>query len=278
MSMSLFVSTRTANGAAIAVALSLGFVGETAQTAAQEIPTLPTTEQMRWWDDRMGRTTLMAFFDGPADGTCFNLAGVLTRRDDRVELLYPRVIASAIRHGSRYVPGILLFEDERCRLRVHFTQEVPDGDGWIALPPQRSPGMVSFGAILTNEEGQELPRIPGLHIIPGTHGKQTRMTFGLIESDEGNGLVSRTVLLPKSPQASCPHWTALFTIVPAGATLAFQNARAELPFSATREASPEGQSVSFIFGTATCRLTIKVEKEVLNDGAWTRLNPEPIEK
>jgi hypothetical protein len=274
--MSFLVSRRTTSGAAIAVALlSLGFAREVGQTTAtaQQIPTLPTAEAMRWWDDRMGRTTLMAFFDGPEHGICFNLAGVLTRRDDRVELLYPRVVASAIEHGPRHVPGILLLEDERCRLRVHFTQEIRDGDGWIALPPQRSSGTVSFSAILTNAEGQELPRIPGLHIIPGTRGRGTRMTFGLIDSDEGNGLVSRTVLLPNS-QGSCPHWTALFSIVPAGAMLVFQNARAELPFSTTREASREGQSVSFVLGTATCRLTIKMEKEVLNDGVWMLVNPE----
>jgi hypothetical protein len=262
---------------AIAVALlSPAFVTEARQStaAAQQILTLPTAKEMRRWDDRMGRTTLMAFFDGPADGICFNLAGALTRRDDRVELLYPRVVASAIKHGSRNVPGTLVFEDERCRLRVHFTQEILDSDRWVALAPQGWPGTVSFSQILTNAEGQELPRIPGLHIIPGTRGRGTRMTFGLIESDEGNGLVSRIVLLPESPQASCPHWTALFTIVPAGAMLVFQDTRAALPFSTTRQASREAQSVSFIFGAATCRLTIKVEKEVLNDGAWTRLNPE----
>jgi hypothetical protein len=260
--------TRIVFGAAAAVALlSLQFTTDAVHpaAAADKIPRMPPAEEMRWWDERVGRTTLIAFFQGPPDRHCSNLAGVLTRQDDRVELLYPRVVAPIVWHGSRHAAGELLFEDERCHIRVRFTQEVPDGDGWVALAPRRWPERFSFG---------ELLRGPGLHVIPSAHGKDMRTTFGLIESDEGNGLVSRVVLLPKNPQSACPDWTGLFTIVPAGAMLVFQNTRDQLPFATSRHASPEDRSVSIVLAMATCRLTIKIEKDVMKDDEWTRLDPQ----
>jgi hypothetical protein len=220
---------------------------------------------MLWWDDRIRRTTLIAFFQGPPDGYCSTLAGVLTRQGDRIELLYPRVVAPTVLHGSRSAAGELLFEDERCRIRVNFSQEMADGDRWVALAPLRPSGSFSFG---------DLPRAPGLHIVPSAHGNDMRTTFGLNESDEGNGLVSRVVLLPKNPQSACPDWTGLFTIVPAGAMLVFQNTRDQLPFVTSNHALSEDRSMSFNLTTATCRLTIKIEKDVLRDDEWTRLDPQ----
>jgi len=262
--------TRIVFSAAVAVtflSLELAIEALRPAAAADRIPRMPPAEEMRWWDERIGRTTLIAFFQGPAERHCSNLAGVLTRQGDRVELLYPRVVAPTVWHGSRDTAGELLFEDERCHIRVHFTQEIPDNDRWVTLAPQRRSGSFSFG-------GQELSRVPGLHVIPSAHGKDMRMTFGLNESDEGNGLASRAVLLPKNPQASCPDWTGLFTIVPAGAMLVFQNARDQLPFATSSQASPEDRSVSFVLATATCRLTIKIEKDVMRDDEWTRLDPQ----
>ncbi|HZO47587.1 MAG TPA: hypothetical protein VFB68_16945 [Xanthobacteraceae bacterium] len=262
--------TRIVFSAAVAVALlSLEFTTDAFRpaAAADKIPRMPPAEEMRWWDERIGRTTLMAFFQGPPDRHCSTLAGVLTRQGDRVELLYPRVVAPTVWHGSRDTAGELLFEDERCHIRVHFTQEIPDGDRWVALAPQRRSGSFSFG-------GQELPRVPGLHVIPSAHGNDMRMTLGLIESDEGNGLVSRVVLLPKSPQGACPDWTGLFTIVPAGVMLVFQSTRDQLPFATSSHALPADRSVSFVLATAACRLTIKIEKDVMKDDEWTRPDPQ----
>jgi hypothetical protein len=261
-------SARIAIGAAVALALlSLEFTtGAIHPTAAAErIPRPSPVESMRWWDDRIRRTTLIAFFQGPPDGHCSTLAGVLARQGDRIELLYPRVVAPTVWHGSRSAPGELLFEDERCRIRVNFTQEIADGDRWVALAPLRPSGSFSFG---------DLPRAPGLHIIPSAHGNDMRMTFGLIEADEGNGLVSRVFLLPKSPQSACPDWTGLFTIVPAGAMLVFQSTRDQSPFAISRQALPEDRSVSFVFAAATCRLTVKIQKDVLRDDEWIQLDPQ----
>jgi hypothetical protein len=260
--------TRIAFGAAMAVALlSLQFTPDAAlpAAAADKIRRMPPAEEMRLWDEQIGRTTLMAFFQGPPDRYCSNLAGMLSRQGDRVELLYPRFVAPTVEHGSRSAAGELMFEDERCRIRVNFIQEIADGDRLVALAPLQPLGSFSFG---------DLPRAPGLHIIPSAHGNDMRMTFGLIESDEGNGLVSRVVLLPKSPHSACPDWTGLFIIVPAGAMLVFQNPRDQLPFAIPGQALPEDRSVSFVLATATCRLTLKIQKDVLRDDEWTQLDPQ----
>jgi hypothetical protein len=260
--------TRVVFGAGVAAALlSLQFATNAVHpaAAADKIPRMPPADEMRLWDDQIGRTTLVAFFQGPPDRHCSNLAGVLTRQGDRIELLYPRVVAPTVLHGSRSAAGELLFEDERCRIRVNFSQEIADGDRWVALAPLRPSGSFSFG---------DLPRAPGLHIVPSAHGNDMRTTFGLNESDEGNGLVSRVVLLPKNPQSACPDWTGLFTIVPAGAMLVFQNTRDQLPFVTSNHALSEDRSMSFNLTTATCRLTIKIEKDVLRDDEWTRLDPQ----
>ena len=54
-----------------------------------------------------------------------------------------------------------------------------------------------------------------------------------------------------------------------------RDTRAELPFTVEESVDRQNQNVSFVFSSPTCRLTMKIEKEVLHDGVWARLNPEP---
>lgn len=111
------------------------------------------------------------------------------------------------------------------------------------------------------------------------HGARTSLPAFFDTPIEGHCFnLAGLLALFQDSQESCPRGTALFAVMPAGVAIIFRDIRAELPFSVEETVDRQDQNVSFVFSTPTCRLTMKIEKEVASDGAWTRLNPEPERK
>jgi hypothetical protein len=275
-SMSPLFSTRIVSGSAIAVALLLlASVCGAIRTAATAEPVVVNSaaEARRWLDDRLGRTTLPARFDKPEEGHCFNLAGLLALREDRAELIYPTILGREVGYGPSDLPGAFLLASEHCLIRVHVRQEILDGDQWIAVPLWKRPEIKLPAPDSENAAKQQLPPLGEWRIVPNKPGSGAQLTLERKGFGVWDGASLRTVVFSNSQQ-SCPHGTALFTVTPAGVTIVFRDTRAQLPFSVDDSVNREDRNVSFMFSAPSCRLTMTIEKEVLSDGEWTRLNPK----
>jgi hypothetical protein len=126
-------------GAALAIALLLS---ESVIEAIRSIPTerpviiKSNREAMRWFDDRLGRTTLRAIFAGSEDAQCLHFVGLLEIGDGRVELLYPRPLPPDVDFSGTIDNGILTLQSKDCRVRIHVSKEVLAHGAWFASPSQ----------------------------------------------------------------------------------------------------------------------------------------------
>lgn len=122
---------------AIAVLLSESVINAT-RTAPAEQPLIIKShrEAGRWFDDRLGRTTLRAFFAGSEAAHCLHFAGLLEIGDSRVELLYPRPLPPDVGFSSTIDSGIMTLQGEDCRVRIHISKEVLAAGTWVASPSQ----------------------------------------------------------------------------------------------------------------------------------------------
>ena len=273
----------TWTGAAITVALLLPIFGYNAARTpviAEPVIAKSAAEARRWFDDHMGRTTLLAFFDRSKGEDCFNLAGLLALREERIELTYPAILGRGIRHGPSDARPLAFrssfhFQDDRCRIRVSQRQEVLDGGRWIAVGLWKPPELKRPSPDGKNGRKQELPPLGEWRIVPNEPGSGAQLTLQRKGFDAWNGTAMQAVIFSKTAQKPCPRGTALFSVMPAGISIVFRDTRAELPFTVEESVDRQNQNVSFVFSSPTCRLTMKIEKEVLHDGVWARLNPEP---
>jgi hypothetical protein len=126
-------------GAALAAALLLS------ESAIEAIRTKPTEQPViiksnreagRWFDDRLGRTTLLAHFAGSEAAHCLHFAGLLEIGDGRVELLYPRPLPPDVDFSGTIDSGILTLQGKDCRVRIHVSKEVLAHGAWVASPSQ----------------------------------------------------------------------------------------------------------------------------------------------
>ena len=265
---------RIAFGSTVAIALlSLQFTTDPIHpaAAADRIPRMPPAEEMRWWDERIGRTTLIAFFQGPAERHCSNLAGVLTRQGDRVELLYPRVVAPTVWHGSRDTAGELLFEDERCHIRVHFTQGIPDNDRSVTLA--RNDVREEF---LVRRQESCPPGFPDSCHFPSAQREGHANDVGWTSTMRGDGLASKVVTSTQSAQASCSDWSRPVHHRSRGAMLVYRRTRGISCHLPHAQSSLAGRwKRVFVLATATCRFDDRNRKR-RDEGRheWTRLDPQ----
>jgi hypothetical protein len=72
----------------------------------------------------------------------------------------------------------------------------------------------------------------------------------------------------------CPESASMFTITPGHVRVFFPREPAAMGFSATAVPSRPNRSVSWLFATPTCRVTVTIEKQLQDSsGAWTLLAP-----
>lgn len=140
-------------------------------------------------------------------------------------------------------------------------------------------GLVFSGSTLRNAS----PRYPdmqslrrhlsemGIRMVPATPAKPRHEIFDF--DQDGDPVIGLPVIVSPDADNRCPQGLASFAVFTPGAVMTWRKKRAELPFSTDDQANFDNRSVSFVLGTPTCRLTIKIEQEVLADGVWTRLAP-----
>jgi hypothetical protein len=113
----------------------------------------------------------------------------------------------------------------------------------------------------------------GIRMVPTTPARPRREIFDADRDDAGDRVIGLPVVFSPDAERRCPQGLASFAVFTPGAVMTWRKKRAELPFSIDDQADFENRSVSFVLGTPTCRLMIKIEQEVLTDGVWTRLAP-----
>jgi hypothetical protein len=113
----------------------------------------------------------------------------------------------------------------------------------------------------------------GIRMVPTTPARPRREIFDADRDDAGDRVIGLPVVFSPDAERRCPQGLASFAVFTAGTAMTWRKKRAELPFSIDDQADFDNRSVSFVLGTPTCRLTIKIEQEVLRDGVWTRLTP-----
>jgi hypothetical protein len=109
---------------------------------------------------------------------------------------------------------------------------------------------------------------------PAGPGGADRMRFRTRLND---GISDTIVILPaiadKKPHGPCPAGTGLFSILPEGLRVLFHRPRAELSFALEELVSRDRRNVALVFSAPTCRMTLKVEKEVRRGDEWVRVAP-----
>lgn len=111
-----------------------------------------------------------------------------------------------------------------------------------------------------------------IRIVPAMPDKPRHEIFDF--DQDGDPVISLPVIFSPDADNRCPQGLVSFGVFTPGVVMTWRKTRAELPFSADDPADFDNRSVSFVLGAPTCRLTIKIEQEVLTDGVWTRLRPE----
>lgn len=122
---------------AIAVLLSESAINATRTTPTEQPLIIKSNREAgRWFDDRLGRTTLRAFFADSEAAHCLHFIGLLEIGDSRVALLYPRPLPSDVDFSGTIDNGILTLQSEDCRVRIHVSKEVLADGAWVTSPSQ----------------------------------------------------------------------------------------------------------------------------------------------
>lgn len=234
-------------------------------------------------DELFKRTSVYAFFDPPLTKQCFALGGLfeLSKRG-MVSFTYPHAIAPNLSLGStrQAEERLLTFQDDKCRILLFVSKEVRTGDQWLPLHPETSaPATEDDG---NSSDAKKGPLTPGQTITlqsgvaitvttDPNSGKQRIDIHGF--DDHGDAYVIQATWFYGDPQPDCLQGQAFFSATPSGLTFVFKSPRGDLPFSIEEEIVSANQTKSIRFVALTCRLTIRVAKEIKQGEVWTRLAP-----
>ena len=89
-----------------------------------------------------------------------------------------------------------------------------------------------------------------------------------VDGEGGGALAMLPAIFADDPQEKCLQGRGLFAATPKGFFIIFPEPRDRLPFDVEERPSVSGRNVALIFSTPTCRVTITVTRDVLEDNLW----------
>lgn len=216
-------------------------------------------------------TYVRALFS-PTEAECFTMSGLFALGlPSSVSLLFShegptRLSFKTKREGDVVTTSI---DDGACRIRIAASKEVRDGEHWLALHASEPPPDPDLLARATRVEPGETKTVaPGatVSVDPKT-GK------AILKMGSGGTYLTVGLGFPNDPQPQCLQRKDFFTVSQRGLNIWFLSPRDELPFAIEEQLLPAERGKLIRFATSTCRLSMRVIKEIRSNEVWIPLEP-----
>jgi hypothetical protein len=222
---------------------------------------------------RRGMTRVRAFFDH-TEAKCFALGGLfMLGKPGAISFMFPFAIAPGLHIGTKRDADevILTLYDDKCRIRMIVSKDLRDGDEWRALHAYVPPiGLDLKGETKTLAPGEKITLAPGVTVSSDTNVGKGRIT---LDDKDGDGFFTQGTGFYNDPQAECLQRQDYFSVTPRGLTIWFVSPRDALPFSIEERLISADQGKLIRFVAPTCRLSVRVIKEIKIGEAWAPLEP-----
>jgi hypothetical protein len=233
----------------------------------------PNSNAMEKTAARRGMTRVRAFFDR-TEAKCFALGGLFALgTPGAISFMFPFAVAPGLHIGTKRDGDevILTFHDDKCRIQMVVSKELRDGDQWLALHAYVPP--INFdlkGETKTLAPGEKVTLAPGVAVSSDINVGKGRIT---LDDSDGDGFFTQGTGFYNDPQPQCLQRQDYFSVTRRGLTIWFLSPRDALTFSIEERLLSAEQGKLIRFVAPTCRLSVRVIKEIKIDGAWVPLEP-----
>ena len=187
--------------------------------------------------------------------------------------MFPFAIAPGLHIGTKRDGDevILTFHDDKCRIQMVVSKELRDGDQWQPLHAYVPP--INFdlkGETKTLAPSEEITLAPGVTVSGDTNVGKGKIT---LNDNDGDGFFTQGTGFYNDPQPRCLQRQDYFSVTRRGLTIWFLSRRDALPFSIEEQrlSAERGKLIRFV--APTCRLSVRVIKEIKIEEAWVPLEP-----